>query len=188
MLMHLRRTLWLLGPVALFGPSVAWSQMKASGFPVDTSKSPVVELREKRLVFPVAGASINRLKDNFRHRRGDKRVHNALDIPAPRGRAVLSTDSGRVIKLYRSPAGGLMIYATDSSERFIYYYAHLDRYRTGLREGEVLARGDTIGYVGTTGNAAPNWPHLHFAILRTNNVKRWSRGTPINPFEVFASE
>lgn len=113
-------------------------------------------------------------------------MHNAIDIPAPRGTPVLSTDSGRVIKLYRSKAGGLMIYATDTTERFIYYYAHLDGYREGIREGRTLGRGDTIGYVGTTGNAPPNTPHLHFAIMRSANIKRWSRGTPINPFRVFA--
>lgn len=184
----MRLTLVLSGLFALLHPRAAWSQMKASDIPIDTVKSPIAELREKHLLFPVAGVGIEKVKDTFRHRRGEKRVHNAIDIPAPRATPVLSTDSGRVIKLYRSPAGGLMIYATDTNERYIYYYAHLDRYRTGLREGEVLGRGDTIGYVGTTGNAAPKWPHLHFAILRSTNVKRWSRGTPVNPFQVFAPE
>jgi peptidoglycan LD-endopeptidase LytH len=154
----------------------------------DTTKATSLsELRAKRLLFPVLGFSIERTKDSFRDRRGQKRLHNALDILAPRGTPVVSTDSGRILKLYRNELGGLMVYASDAEGRYIYSYAHLDRYRPGLKEGAPIARGDTIGYVGTTGNAPANIPHLHFAILRSKNVKRWSRGTPVNPFEVFKS-
>jgi murein DD-endopeptidase MepM/ murein hydrolase activator NlpD len=154
--------------------------------PADTSKSTALsELRSRGLVFPVLGFSIERMKDSFRDRRGETRRHNAIDILAPRGTPVVSADSGRILKLYRNDFGGLMIYASDAEGRYIYSYAHLDRYRRGLREGAPIARGDTIGYVGTTGNAPANIPHLHFQILRSNNVKRWSRGTPVNPFEVF---
>lgn len=173
---------------ALAIPNRTSAQMKGSGMPADTARSSLSELRQKQLLFPVPGTSLQRVRDNFRDRRGETRVHNALDIPAPRGTPVLSTDAGRVIKLYRNNAGGLMVYATDRTERFIYYYAHLDAYRKGLRAGMTLARGDTIGYVGTTGNAPPNTPHLHFAIMRSTNIKRWSRGTPINPFKVFAAD
>ena len=133
------------------------------------------------------GFSIERTKDSFRDRRGETRRHNAIDILAPRGTPVISADSGRILKLYRNNLGGLMVYASDAEGRYIYSYAHLDRYRHGLREGALIARGDTLGFVGTTGHAPPNTPHLHFAILRSNNVKRWSRGTPVNPFEVFKS-
>ena len=154
----------------------------------DTVKATALsELRAKGLLYPVQGLSIDRAKDSFRDRRGAKRVHNALDILAPRGTAVVSADSGRILKLYRNSLGGLMVYASDADGRYIYSYAHLDRYRPGLREGATIARGDTIGYVGTTGNAPANIPHLHFAILRSSNIKRWSRGTPVNPFEVFKS-
>ena len=164
------------------------AQVKASGPAEDTAKSPVDELREKGLLFPVADISLDGLRDTFREPRGASRIHNAMDIPAPRGRAVLSTDAGRVLKLHRSAAGGLMVYTADASERFIYYYAHLDSYHSGLREGTQLARGDTIGFVGTTGNAPANIPHLHFAILRSRDISRWSRGTPVNPFKVFAKQ
>jgi murein DD-endopeptidase MepM/ murein hydrolase activator NlpD len=156
--------------------------------PADTSKATALsELRSRRLVLPVLGVSIERLKDSFRDRRGESRRHNAIDILAPRGTPVVSADSGRILKLYRNNLGGLMVYASDAEGRYIYSYAHLDRYRPGLREGAQIARGDTLGYVGTTGNAPADIPHLHFAILRSNNVKRWSRGTPVNPFEVFKS-
>jgi peptidoglycan LD-endopeptidase LytH len=167
-------------------PKGAWADLRPSRVPADTSKSTALsELRSRRLMFPVLGFSIERTKDSFRDRRGESRRHNAIDIMAPRGTPVISADSGRILKLYRNSMGGLMVYASDAEGRYIYSYAHLDRYRRGLTEGAPIARGDTLGYVGTTGNAPPNTPHLHFAILRSNNVKRWSRGTPVNPFEVF---
>jgi len=144
------------------------------------------ELTAKRLLFPVAGQTSSRgLKDTFTEARDANRIHHALDIPAKRGTPVLATENGRVIKLFTSAAGGLTIYTTDPTERYIYYYAHLDGYRTGLTQGLEIQRGDTLGYVGTTGNAPPNTPHLHFAILRSDNIKRWSKGLPINPYEVF---
>ena len=94
---------------------------------------------------------------------------------------MLSAAPGRVLKLYTSEAGGLMVYAADSSERFVLMYAHLDAYAPGLRDGMPLARGQTIGAVGTTGNAPPNVPHLHFAIARVGDVRRWWTGTPVDP-------
>jgi murein DD-endopeptidase MepM/ murein hydrolase activator NlpD len=97
---------------------------------------------------------------------------------------VKSAASGRVLKLFTSAAGGLMIYAADSSERFIMMYAHLDGYTPGLHDGAPLARGQVIGYVGSTGNASASAPHLHFAIARSADVKRWSKGKPIDPLPV----
>ena len=105
-----------------------------------------------------------------------------LDIPAPRGTPVLSATGGRVLKLFDSKAGGKMVYAADSSEHFILMYAHLDSYANGLAEGQPLTRGQVIGTVGTTGNAPPNLPHLHFAIARSNDVKVWWKGMPVNPY------
>lgn len=163
---------------------LAQTSTKASDGP--GSKHPMIdELKAKGLLIPVPGVATGDLIDSFTQPRGDKRVHNALDIPAPRGTPVLSTDSGRVLKLFTSKAGGLTIYAIDPTDKYIYYYAHLDHYRPGLAEGMRLARGDTIGYVGTTGNAPPNYPHLHFTIVRALSSRQWSRGTPINPAKVF---
>ena len=134
------------------------------------------------LVVPVAGVTPEELRSSFDEPRGDgTRRHNALDIPAPRGTPVISATAGRVLRLYTSKAGGLMIYAADATERFILMYGHLDRYAPGLRDGMRLERGQTIGYVGTTGNAPPGVPHLHFAIARSNDVRRWSKGTPVDP-------
>lgn len=180
------RILIVAAVMPALAPKTVLAQSKASGPRADSVKTtPLRELRGRRLVFPVHGLSIERVNDSFQDRRGANRIHNALDILAPRGTPVLSADSGRILKLYRNAMGGLMVYASDREGRFIYSYAHLERYRKGLREGASVARGDTLGFVGTTGNAPPNIPHLHFAILRSNNIRRWSRGTPVNPFEVF---
>jgi murein DD-endopeptidase MepM/ murein hydrolase activator NlpD len=145
----------------------------------------MADLRKRELLIPVAGVTTNELYDSFDQARDNgSRRHRAIDIFAPRGTPILSIDDGSVIKLHTSRSGGISVYATDSSERFIYFYAHLDSYHPNLREGMRLTRGDTLGFVGTTGNAPPNTPHLHFAILRASNLARWSSGTPINPVKV----
>ena len=87
-----------------------------------------------------------------------------------------------MLKLFNSKAGGLMVYAADSTERFILMYGHLDAYQPGLADGQPLRRGQPIGVVGTTGNAPATVPHLHFAIARSADVKQWWKGAPVNPF------
>ena len=103
---------------------------------------------------------------------------------AARGTPVRSVEAGRVARLFKSVAGGLTIYVFDPTEMFVYYYAHLDRYADGLREGQPVARGDVIGYVGSTGNASDDAPHLHFAIFQLDADRKWWQGTPINPYHV----
>jgi len=139
-----------------------------------------LDVLRAELAMPLAGIDPRTLHSNFNERRGI-RIHQALDILAPRHTPILSAARGRVLKLFTSKAGGLMVYATDSTERFILMYAHLDAYASGLRNDTPLAQGDTIGYVGTTGNAPPNTPHLHFAIARANDVRRWWEGAPVDP-------
>lgn len=136
---------------------------------------------QRELAIPVAGVTASGLYDTFGELRGGTRQHEALDILAPRGTPVLSAANGRVLKLFDSKAGGLMVYAADSSERFILMYGHLDAYAPGLAEGQKLERGQQIGIVGTTGNAPPGTPHLHFAIARSADVKQWWKGAPVNP-------
>lgn len=143
----------------------------------------VAALRARRLAVPVAGIKPSELIASFHDARG-ARVHEALDIAAPRGTPVLSADDGRVLKLFTSRAGGLTIYMADPTSRFIYYYAHLDAYAPSLREGQPVAKGAQIGTVGTTGNANVNTPHLHFAILRNDDMKKWWTGTPLDPHAV----
>jgi murein DD-endopeptidase MepM/ murein hydrolase activator NlpD len=140
------------------------------------------ELRARALAFPVPQVSPATVPDTFADRRGGggARPHEALDIAAPRGAPVVAVDDATVVKLFRSVPGGLTIYLFDGARRFAYYYAHLDRYAPGLAEGQSVARGDVIGYVGTTGNAAPDAPHLHFAIFKLEPKPRWWHGTPLD--------
>lgn len=137
-------------------------------------------LAGRRLIVPVAGVEPGGIADWFSARRGS-RTHGALDIMAPRGTPVLSADDGRVLRVSENRAGGLTIYATDPGERLVYYYAHLDRYADDLAAGRLLARGDTIGFVGTTGNAPPNTPHLHFQMMLMRESRRYWEGVPVNP-------
>jgi murein DD-endopeptidase MepM/ murein hydrolase activator NlpD len=104
-----------------------------------------------------------------------------VDIMAPRGTPVVAADDGRVWKLRTNALGGITVYAVDPLERFVYYYAHLGAYRAGLFEGQPLFRGDTLGYVGTTGNAPPDAPHLHFQVSRVARDGQWWGGTPVDP-------
>ena len=66
--------------------------------------------------------------------------------------------------------------------RNVYYYAHLARYAEGLTEGAPLRPGDAIAFVGDTGNAKPGNCHLHFAIWRVADVKRYWTGENMNPY------
>jgi len=142
-------------------------------------------LLEREIAMPLDGVDPAKLLSNFDERRGGgTRRHEALDIMAARRTPVKAAVEGRLLKLFTSAAGGLMVYAADSSERFICMYAHLDGYAPGLREGAHLTRGQVIGFVGSTGNASANSPHLHFAIARSADVKRWSKGKPIDPLTV----
>jgi murein DD-endopeptidase MepM/ murein hydrolase activator NlpD len=134
------------------------------------------------LLLPVLGARVAQLKDNFDETRGGTRRHEAIDILAPRGTAVLATVEGTVAKLFTSVQGGLTIYEFDRAGTYCYYYAHLDRYAPGLAEGAFVHRGDRIGDVGTSGNAPKDTPHLHFAIFRLGPEKHWWQGEPVNPY------
>jgi peptidoglycan LD-endopeptidase LytH len=153
---------------------------------IGSANSDLAALAARSLAFPVAGASMDRVQDSFDEPRDGGRVHRAIDILAPRGTPVLSADDGRILRLSTSTLGGITVYASDASERFVYYYAHLERYRPGLSNGERIAKGDTLGYVGTTGNAPKDTPHLHFQIMRMpDDRKQFWNGEPIDPFPLF---
>jgi murein DD-endopeptidase MepM/ murein hydrolase activator NlpD len=135
-----------------------------------------------RLMVPVEGIAYSALTDTFDQPRGQERHHEALDIMAPKGTPVRATGDGKVVKLFDSKAGGLTLYQFDPAEKHAYYYAHLDRYAEGVKEGMAVKRGDLLGYVGVTGNADPNAPHLHFAVVALTPEKQWWKGTPVNPY------
>ena len=134
---------------------------------------------------PIAGLVPSELNDSFRERRGGHR-HEAIDILQPRGTPVVAVDDGFVRKIFESIPGGHTVYQFNREETLCYYYAHLDRYSVGLREGQTIRRGDLIGYVGTSGNAPKNAPHLHFAVSRLGPDKHWWEGVPFDPYRLFS--
>lgn len=135
------------------------------------------------MLFPVPGVDSTRLDDSFdAPRDGGVRKHNAIDIMATRGMPVLSVQDGRILRLSRSAKGGITLYATDLEEQFVYYYAHLDRYHPSVYAGRPLLRGDTLGYVGTTGNAPQGAPHLHFQVMHMPVDRKFWNGPAINPY------
>jgi murein DD-endopeptidase MepM/ murein hydrolase activator NlpD len=137
---------------------------------------------------PLDDANIQAMQGGFAEPRdGSSRGHEAVDMLAPRYTPVHAVEDGKIARLFVSKAGGNTIYQFDPTGRFVYYYAHLDHYASSVRAGQPVSRGDVIGYVGTTGNAPANTPHLHFAILKLDDQRRWWQGTAIDPYLVFRS-
>ncbi len=163
-------------PVAARPPSVA---------PPAVAAEAIEELRERHLTLPVEGLARESLRDTFNEERGTGRRHEALDVLAPRDTPVRAVEDGTVARLFLSVPGGITVYQFDPGSTYAYYYAHLARHADGLQEGAAVARGQTIGYVGTTGNASPDTPHLHFAIFKLTDEKQWWRGMAIDPYLVF---
>jgi murein DD-endopeptidase MepM/ murein hydrolase activator NlpD len=136
------------------------------------------------LAIPVVGITQSGLIDTYTQSRGGgARVHNAIDIMAPTGTPVVAAAPGTVEKLFFSQGGGgISAYVRSEDNQWIYYYAHLDAYAPGLKEGQKVRRGDPIGTVGFSGNANPAGPHLHFAVHRMAAGEDWHEGTPVNPY------
>lgn len=156
--------------------------------PHRSSASAVVRPSDRNLMIPVAGVEARELADTFADARGGgTRLHEAIDIMAPAGTPVLAAADGTVERLFASGAGGNTIYVRSPDRETIHYYAHLAGYAPGLREGQRVARGERIGAVGSTGNAGPEAPHLHFAILRTTpDAEWWEPATALNPYPLLS--
>ncbi|WP_421569264.1 M23 family metallopeptidase [Stenotrophomonas sp. PD6] len=140
------------------------------------------------LLLPVQGITPAQLQDTFTDARSEGRVHDAIDILAPDGTPVLAVADGTIEKLFNSERGGLTVYQFEPGGTYCYYYAHLQRYADGLAEKQVVKRGEVIGYVGSTGNASPDAPHLHFEIHRLGPEKQWWKGESLNPYPVLRGE
>jgi peptidoglycan LD-endopeptidase LytH len=138
-------------------------------------------LRDRELMVPVDGVRPEELVDSYDARRSGGRTHLALDIMARRGTPVLAADDGVVRRVSTNPLGGRTVYVVDHAERFVHYYAHLDAYARGLREGQRVRKGQQLGTVGSTGNADRNAPHLHYQLLRYADARMWWAGDPVNP-------
>ena len=148
-------------------------------FPTAATPAAVPEVAPS-LGMPIAGVDPHTLRSNFSETRAGH-AHEALDIMAPRGTPVQAVAEGNVVKLFTSKQGGLTVYQLDNSRTWCYYYAHLDRYAPELKEGTLLRKGDVLGYVGSTGDASPDAPHLHFAVFQLGPAKNWWEGTAVDP-------
>lgn len=140
--------------------------------------------RPSELLFPVPAVSPAAMADSFHDARG-QRLHHAVDIMAPRHSEVVAVADGSIARLTSSASGGIAVYEWSAGQRFVYYYAHLQGYTPGLVEGQTVRRGQVLGYVGTTGNAPANTPHLHFAIARVERPNQWWGGTPLDPYPLW---
>jgi peptidoglycan LD-endopeptidase LytH len=140
------------------------------------------------LVIPVQGISSSELRRQFGEQRSGGRSHHAIDIRAVRGTPVLAADDGSIARLTENRLGGLTVYQLDRTRRRVYYYAHLQRYASGLAEGELVTRGQVIGYVGTSGNAPADAPHLHFAVSSLAKGENWWEGTPLDPYDLLTRD
>ncbi len=149
---------------------------------VPDTKPAAAPVQSSSLLMPIASIKVSQLSDTFNDARSGGRVHDAIDIMATKGTPVIAVTDGKLVKLFNSKQGGLTIYQFDSTETHAYYYAHLDSYAAGIKEGDSLMRGDVIGYVGSSGNASPEAPHLHFAVFVLGPEKKWWQGTAINPY------
>jgi peptidoglycan LD-endopeptidase LytH len=142
------------------------------------------DLAARKLTIPVVGIAPETLVRSYHDARSGQREHEAIDILAPRNTPVVAVEDGTVAKLFNSQAGGVTLYQFDPGQQFSYYYAHLERYADGIKEGDHVRRGQVLGYVGTSGNAPKDTPHLHFAIYRLTPDKHWWEGTPIDPYDI----
>ncbi|MGB9989252.1 M23 family metallopeptidase [Massilia sp. SM-13] len=171
-------------PVSVPAPAATPVPVPAAATSVPTN----LQVATEPLLLPVAGVSAKELTDTFNQARGTERKHEALDILAPKGTPVFAVADGKIVKLFTSKPGGLTVYQYDVLEKYSYYYAHLDRYAPNLKEGQDIRRGEMIGYVGTSGNADPATPHLHFAIFELDAKKNWWEGTPVNPYPLLTAQ
>lgn len=166
-----------------------------AGSPVETplctpthNTAPTTMETFPRLQIPVVGVQLGQLQDTFADPRSGGRRHEALDIPAPHGTPVLAASDGLIVRLFYSQAGGITLYQLSPARTLVSYYAHLERYAEGIREGQQVRQGEVVGYVGATGNASPQHPHLHFALWQVCDPHRFWHGTPINPYPLLSDE
>ncbi len=167
-------------------PLRPYQDLPAADAPPSPADAAAAAAGTGKLMVPVQGIKTAGLTDTYDQPRGKQRQHEALDIMAAKGTPVLAVADGKVEKLFSSKPGGTTLYQFDPSGRYAYYYAHLDRYADGIKEGMELKRGQLLGYVGVTGNSDPNAPHLHFAMFELTPEKQWWKGTPVNPYPLMA--
>lgn len=189
-LRHFLLGLFAIGAIAIGDGAYAATETIAvnpSGEPpltAEQSAQAISELRSKKLRLPIDGFDVAKIKGSFYETHGGV-MHGAADMLAPRNTPVHAVDNGTINRLFNSKRGGLTIYEADPSGRFVYYYAHLESYADNIHDGAAVKKGEVIGYVGTSGNAPPNTPHLHFSMGLGDALRKWWVTSSVDPYEVF---
>lgn len=166
----------------MLAPPVARINGNTTATNSTSSTATLIQASGSGLQVPVQGITPSQLSDTFTDARSAGRTHDAIDIMAAAGTPVLAVADGHIEKLFTSKLGGLTIYEFNSDNTLAYYYAHLQRYADGVAEQQTVKRGQLLGYVGSTGDASPEAPHLHFAISVLGPEKQWWKGVAINPY------
>ena len=170
-------------------PAASAPPPRAAGVPIaPAAETATPALPADGLLMPVLGIAADELRDTFEEARGSGRVHDAIDILAPAGTPVLAVADGTVEKLFDSERGGTTLYQFNRERTRAYYYAHLEAYAPGISERQPLRRGQLIGYVGSSGNASADAPHLHFAVFELGPERRWWEGTAVNPYPLLRGQ
>jgi murein DD-endopeptidase MepM/ murein hydrolase activator NlpD len=121
---------------------------------------------EAQLAFPVDGRNMPAIQSIFgAERDGGARSHDGVDIFAPRGTPVIAAAAGFAYRVGITGLGGKVVWVRDPVRNARLYYAHLDSQH--VKNGDRIEIGDTLGFVGNTGNARTTPPHLHFGLYRT---------------------
>ncbi|MDF2684862.1 MAG: hypothetical protein K0S55_43 [Clostridia bacterium] len=97
---------------------------------------------------------------------GRKEFHYAIDIPAPKGTPIVASNNGTVVYAQWTNTGGGNKVVIDHGGQIATHYNHMTKYI--VKVGDVVERGQVIGYVGSTGNSTGN--HLDFKILKNNEA------------------
>ncbi len=171
-----------LAPALASGAPLTLAATPPSTPPVQAQAQAPAVIAPSGLLLPVQGITSSQLQDTFTDARSEGRVHDAIDILAAEGTPVLAVADGQIEKLFDSDRGGLTIYQFEPGGTYCYYYAHLQRYADGLAEKQQVKRGQVIGYVGSTGNASAEAPHLHFEVHVLGPERQWWKGESINPY------
>jgi murein DD-endopeptidase MepM/ murein hydrolase activator NlpD len=169
------------GPIARLRLAVRWQPQ-----PVDIGAG---QGGSRVLAVPVSGVRRGDIHDSWGDpRQNGEREHHGTDVIAAANTPVVAAAPGVVEKLWDSAAGGTTVYVRAPSRTWTLYYAHLSGYAPGLHEGQPVATGQLLGYVGDTGNAGAGNYHLHFGLTRTDPAQHWYEGTDVDPFPYLAGK
>lgn len=133
------------------------------------------------IYYPLLGELRRPLKNSFYDARSGGRVHKAIDMMAEKGTPVVAAVDGVIKRMAWQYLAGRHFYLMTHDQKYVMLYAHLSGYAKGLKEGQIVQKGQILGYVGDTGNAKGH-PHLHLAIYEILDMSKWWKGRPLNPY------